>query len=128
MNISQDARDKLMEIKDKFLSNATDFGNPDRERDGWEKACQILHHFLSTAQVDDWQEMGSAPKDGTWFLAGFYFLNPDPVFDYSTACWDADCEFFADGRYEDVEESYIRRPFTHWRPPPAPPATKEVLG
>ena len=68
--------------------------------------------------MGEWQPIETAPKDGTWILAG-EFGNPDFVGDYYAASWSGDedgCWCANCGQYVTQEPEP-----THWMPLPAPP-------
>jgi hypothetical protein len=110
-----------------------------------------LRHALAAAQAADiiellsrergtvqegWQDISTAPKDGTWFL----ICRDDEGFDsYEIGCYEP----LTHDRFEPAEGGLYRkvpvkildhRGFnnfhraTHWMPLPAPPAVKEGEG
>jgi hypothetical protein len=62
--------------------------------------------------MSTWQPIETAPKDGSWFIAG---INPLRV---DANVWVAMCKF--DGERFDIEELYPKQP-DFWMPIPSFP-------
>ena len=82
--------------------------------------------------MSEWQDIATAPKDGTWFIAAnFGGGTIDPSFDYEIGCYEPFISpRFVDagnGLYRKVEEIVMEWRFnnfhimTHWMPLPPPP-------
>lgn len=83
--------------------------------------------------MSEWKSIESAPRDGTWFLAGRLGDGPES---YEIGCYDP----LKYEQYEPVEgglfrkvvtDGYAWRGFdnmhrmTHWQPLPSPPISEE---
>lgn len=117
----------LEKIRNGFRAMSLADDNSENETEIWKTCVNEIEAFLSTVQPEEeWRDISTAPKDGTHFIAGYFFLNPDPIFDQAVICWDDDCEFFTDGGYDDSLDEYISFPATHWQPlTQAPETSKE---
>lgn len=80
-------------------------------------------------RVEGWQDISSAPKDGTIFL-GFYprfwvaggrgdWANPERLWCVGATRWDGDDDLW---RWHTLDGDAGYEP-THWRPLPPPPST-----
>jgi hypothetical protein len=105
----------------------------------------IARELLALRKVGEWQDISTAPKDGTWIEA---WRPPSTVgtsaslvfvrwhqFEDGDAAWvwpDDTYEVFTeDGRYEaermiDRGDIYEDTKFTHWRDLPQPPSGTEL--
>lgn len=69
--------------------------------------------------MSEWQDISSAPKDGTWFLA----YNPNSSMawaPYQFCSWRTD---YTGKGYFAEEDTSEETEATHWQPLPAPPST-----
>jgi len=83
----------------------------------------VLEHMLNEIDrlksLDQWQDIATAPKDGTWMLVTW--IDGNTVWDRipSVVKYLPESSSFWDGG-----EGYYHRP-THWRPLPDPPEVSE---
>lgn len=69
----------------------------------------------ATASETDWQDIETAPRDGTWILANTAGTHP-----HTHAPFVPDVIQWLGGRWDNGFDRSVYRP-THWMPLPAPP-------